>query len=87
MRVMFSSNGRLRYLIGATCIHMEMPPETRVVDVLENVAERYGAEARALILGERSGVLVLVNDEMIEQSTTAVSDGDEVTVLLPMAGG
>jgi len=87
MRVMFSSNGRLRNLIGAACIHMEVPPETRVVDVLENVAERYGAEARALILGERSGVLVLVNDEMIEQSTIAVSDGDEVTVLLPMAGG
>ena len=87
MRVMFSSNGRLRDLMGAACIRMEVPPETRVVDVLENVAERYGAEARALILGERSGVLVVVNDEMIERSTIAVSDGDEVTVLLPMAGG
>jgi len=84
---MFSSNGKLRHLIGAARIRMEVPAETRVVDVLENVAERYGAEARALILGERSGVLVLVNDEMIEQSTIAVSDGDEVTVLLPMAGG
>jgi molybdopterin converting factor small subunit len=87
MRVMFSSYGKLRDLMGAACIRMEVPPETRVVDVLENVAERYGAEARALILGERSGVLVLVNDEMIEQSTIAVSDGDEVTVLLPIAGG
>ena len=87
MRVMFSSNGKLRDLMGAACIGMEVPPETRVVDVLENVAKRYGADARALILGERSGVLLLVNDEMIEQRTIAVSDGDEVTVLLPMAGG
>jgi molybdopterin converting factor small subunit len=87
MRIVFSSNSKLRDLMGAACIRMEMPPETRVVDVLENVAERYGAEARALILGERSGVLVLVNDEMIEQSTIAVSHGDEITVLLPIAGG
>ena len=87
MRVTFSSNGKLRDLMGAACIGMEVPPETRVVDVLENVAERYGADARALILGERSGVLVLVNDEMIEQSTIAVSHGDEITVLLPIAGG
>jgi len=87
MRVTFSSNGKLRDLLGAACIGMEVPPETRVVDVLENVAKRYGADARALILGERSGVLVLVNDEMIEQSTIAVSHGDEITVLLPIAGG
>ena len=87
MQVMFSSNGKLRQLIGSVRVRMEVPPETRVVDVLENVAERYGAKARTLILGERSGVLVLVNDEMIEQNTISVSDGDEVTVLLPMAGG
>jgi molybdopterin converting factor small subunit len=87
MRVLFSSNGKLGQLIGTARIRMEVPPESRVADVLATVAERYGAEARALILGERSGVLVLVNDEMIEQSTMAVSDGDEVSVFLPMAGG
>ena len=53
MQVMFSSNGKLRQLIGSVRVRMEVPPETRVVDVLENVAERYGAEARTLILGER----------------------------------
>jgi len=87
MRVLFSSNGKLGQLIGTARIRMEVPPESRVADVLETVAERYGADARALILGERSGVLVLVNDEMIEQSTIAVSHGDEITVLLPIAGG
>lgn len=87
MQVVFSSNGKLRELIGSSRIRMEVPPETSVKDLLEDVAERFGVEARTLILGGRSGVLVAVNGEMIDRNTTRVADGDEVTVLLPMAGG
>jgi molybdopterin converting factor small subunit len=87
MRVKFSSNGKLRQVIGAAQIRLEVPEGSKVADVLETVASQYGPEARNLMMGERSGVLVLLEDEMIEETTLPVNEGDEVTVMLPMAGG
>lgn len=87
MRVKFSSNGKLRQVIGAAQIRIEVPEGSQVADVLEAVAGQYGPDARNLMLGEHSGVLVLLDDEMLEAVTVPVHEGDEVTVMLPMAGG
>jgi molybdopterin converting factor small subunit len=87
MRVIFSGNGKIRQLMGVARLEFDMPAESRVINVLESVADRFGPDARKLVLGDRSGLLLLINDEMVADATAAVAEGDEVTVLLPMAGG
>jgi molybdopterin converting factor small subunit len=89
---------RVRYLaqlkqaagLGAETVELEGPCAAR--EFVANLAERHGGPLRGLLLtpgGQvQPTILIFVGDEQVAAGASeALRDGDEVTLLSPIAGG
>lgn len=81
----------LREIAGSKEIEID-GDELSVKQALEKLAERCGQKARDILFDQQGqvwpSVLLLVNGEATESGPeTRVKSGDEVSVLLPTAGG
>lgn len=84
---------QLRAAVGQTEEDVELPEDSRLSEVLVQLASRHEA-ARTHFVTEtgqaRPSLLVVVNDAAVsarEAATTLVRHGDVVTLLPPIAGG
>jgi len=81
----------LREIAGSKEVEVE-GDELSVKQALERFAERFGQEAQSVLFDQQGqlwpSVLLLVNGEATDSGADArVKSGDEVSVLLPTAGG
>ena len=81
----------LREIAGSKDIEIE-GDELSVKQALERFAERFGQRAKDILFDQQGqvwpSVLLLVNGEAADSGPeTRVKSGDEVSVLLPTAGG
>ena len=72
----------LRSLTGLKSLELEMPPESKVVDLKLMVANRFPQVVPALV----ETVLVSVNREYAEDEQI-IPDGAEVALFPPVSGG
>lgn len=67
-----------------------LPPSETVEEMVVEIAQRY-EEAKEHLLNEegkvREDIIILLNEESIEDLSQPLKEGDEVFVLLPIAGG
>jgi molybdopterin converting factor small subunit len=82
---------QLRQAVGVAVEHIELDRPCAAVELVTQVAERHGPPLRDLLLAAdgrpRPTVLLFVGDEQIGPGSPPLRDGDEVTILSPMAGG
>lgn len=91
MRVTLSGTGPLKRMVSEG-LSLDLPAGARVRDALAEAGARLGDMAPVLQDeqgGTRPGIVVFVNDQMIRRNgvDAELSDGDELTVLMPVAGG
>lgn len=92
MQVTFSATGPLKRMLNQGELLLEVPPGTKVAGALEEVVQKLGQQAASILPEEgtlRPGIVVVVNDEMLRRGGAEheLHDGDELTVLMPVAGG
>jgi molybdopterin converting factor small subunit len=93
MRVTMTFLGLLRDHIGAPSLAVELPAGSTYRDLLEALAPTLEAklptwtwDAPKRSFSQRVTVSRNLNADLREE-TTCLTDGDEILVLLPMAGG
>ncbi len=92
MKVTIHYLGQLEQLAGKPSETRELRQPVRLSDLLADLAGHYGDEFRRMVTdetgGPRSSLLVVMNGEAVSKtSSPALQDGDEVTLLPPIAGG
>ena len=91
MNVAVRDMARLRQAAGAASEQVELDRPCTVAELLQRLAASHGAPFRDLVLdaagGAHPALLLFVGDEQISPETTALRDGEVLTVLTPMAGG
>lgn len=91
MRVTLSGTGPLKRMVSEG-LSLELPTGASVRDALAEASTRLRDLAPVLEDEQgrtRPGIVVFVNDQMVRRNGTdaELSDGDELTVLMPVAGG
>ena len=91
MKVAVRYMAQLRQAAGRAGEQVELDQPCTAAELLKRMADRYGRPFRDLVLDAhdrlRPAVLLFVGDEQVRPETTALRDGDVLTVLTPMAGG
>jgi molybdopterin converting factor small subunit len=79
---------KLRLVMLKSDMELELPENSSVSDVLEEMTRLYGESARRLIFDAAGNlrVIALVNSQKVDTSTK-LSDGETVTVLALVSGG
>ncbi|MDQ3680442.1 MAG: MoaD/ThiS family protein [Actinomycetota bacterium] len=91
MQVTLSGTGPLKRMVREG-LSLDLPTGARIRDALTEASARLGDMAPVLQDEEGQtgpGIVVFVNDQMIRRNgaDAELSDGDELTVLMPVAGG
>ena len=93
MKVTFSATGPLKHMVSSEGMVLDLRDGARVRDALSVASAQLGEEASNRLFhdegGLQPGVVVVVNDELIRRSggDRELSDGDELTIMMPVAGG
>lgn len=92
MHVTFSGTGPLKRALSEEGLRLDLPAGARVRDALSAASQRLGAAGAVLGGGDnpvQPGLVVFLNDEMVRRNRvdTELKDGDQLTVLMPVAGG
>jgi molybdopterin converting factor small subunit len=81
---------QLRRAAGCSVERVHLPSELTLADLFACLGDLHGEPFRHLLLGETGrphpSLLVFIRDQPAEP-TTVLREGDEVTILTPMAGG
>ena len=84
-------NGQLRQFTGCTSEEIELPVDKTISACVRFLADRHGEEATKALLDEknspRPSLLILVNDLTTPDTESKLKDGDELAILMPIAGG
>jgi molybdopterin converting factor small subunit len=83
---------QLKQAAGVAAESVDVPPRSSVRALILLVAERHGEALRRLLLDASGAIqstilLFLNNGQVMVDEDTILKDGDEVTLLSPMAGG
>ncbi len=91
MKIAVRYMAQLRQAAGVAAEVVELDEAGSLADLLRLLAERRGAELCRLLLANNGSpqptLLVFVGDAQADVSRTTLTDGDEVTLLSPIAGG
>ena len=93
MLVKFKSFGLLRRIIGTKLVEIEVPEQSSVRDVIDNVLKKWGDPAKQLIIDNEkiSGNLIVMLNmrdvDTLDGVETIVKENDEVAVLPHVQGG
>lgn len=84
--------GQLEQFAGRPSDTREFRARIRLPDLLAELAGHYGEDFRRMVMDEagrpRASLLIVMNGEAINRaSDPEFKDGDEVTLLPPIAGG
>lgn len=87
MAVKVFLTGKVAEVLGEEIL---LPPSKTVEEMVVEIAQRH-EEAKEHLLDEggkvREGIIILLNEESIEDLSQPLKEGDEVFILLPIAGG
>ena len=77
---------------GRRIVECEFGGRVSATELMRRLVEDFGGKARKLLLTEngtvRENILVMRNGQMVrDRDEKTISPGDEVAVLLPVAGG
>ncbi len=90
MSITVHYHAQLRRAAGRPAEELDAEPGLTVGALLRRLAQRHGEALGALLLDARGGMprslLVFIGEQAADPSDP-VCDGDEVTILTPMAGG
>ena len=91
MKVAVRYMAQLRQAAGVATEEVELNGGEKPAALLHLLAERHGEELRRLLLTAdgkpQATLLVFVGDDQADVAQTTLRDGDEVTLLSPIAGG
>lgn len=91
MKILFSTNGQIRDVLGEESLVIELPVNGGLNDILTAVSGRLDLSAQNFLVNEENqlqpGLMVIVNDEMVFEDECFIKDGDQVSILMPMSGG
>ena len=92
MNVTVSGTGPLKRAVSGEGLRLDLPEGAKVSDALSAASQRLGTAGSALQDEGghvQRGVVVFLNDEMVRRNKVDIElkDGDELTVLMPVAGG
>lgn len=92
MNVTVNYFGQLRQIVGRDSEPRECADSMGLGDLLADLAGEHGSEFRGMLMDEagelRAYLLILVNGETIDKKAVCpLQDGDEITLLPPIAGG
>ena len=92
MKVTVRFFGQVRQAAGKDSEILEIDPATTPRAVVQRLAESSGEPLRSHLLGDdgevRSSLVLVIGDEQVDLDTTSpLADGDELTILPPIAGG
>ena len=82
----------LRQIAGEKQVAFDAEPGMCVSKLVEKLCERYGQDARNLLLNADGqlwdSIMIIINQETVSKGEDVpLSAGDEVSLLLPIAGG
>lgn len=85
----------LREAIGADEIKFEVEEGASPIDVVRKLVENYGDDVESLLIDDkhnkvRPQILIFLNGKSVQHSklsTIKLSDGDELSIIPPVAGG
>ncbi len=77
---------------GKRIVECDLPGPVSTTELMQRLSDEYGEKARDLLFSDdgtvRESILVMRNGQMVrDRDEKAISSGDEVAVLLPVAGG
>jgi len=77
---------------GQRVVDCAVDQPVSTTELLRTLADRYGEKAQKLLFDPQGGVsqslVIMCNGQMVrDREAKAISPGDEVAVLLPVAGG
>jgi molybdopterin converting factor small subunit len=84
--------GQLKEAAGRPCDNIERDDPCSVTDLVQQLARKHGSPLAPLLLDDRGAVrptlLLFVGEEQVRPADAVqVKDGDEVTLVSPIAGG
>lgn len=91
MQVTLSATGPLKRMVSDGLV-LDLRDGARLRDALSEACGRLGEEAATRVFNGagdlQPGIVVVVNDELIRRGgDRELSDGDDLTILMPVAGG
>jgi molybdopterin converting factor small subunit len=92
MRITFHYLAQLKRFAGVAAETIDVAAGCTLPEALRLVGARHGTEFRAALLdnggGARASLLFFLGNEQVRpDAARPLRDGDEVTILSPMAGG
>lgn len=91
MKILFSTNGQIRDVLGEEHITLELPVDGGLSHILAEVSRRLDQTAQQLLVDDNNqlqpGLMLIVNDQMMFEHECSIKDGDLVSILMPMSGG
>jgi len=92
MQVTLEYFAQVRQAAGVESEQVQPADGTDIVTLLTELADRHGEAFRGLVLTEagaiRPSLVVLVNGHAVSRDEPQpLADGDQITILSPMAGG
>jgi molybdopterin converting factor small subunit len=91
MKVTVRYMAQLRQAAGVVTQEIELNGDAKPADLLCRLADRHGGALRRLLLTAdgkpQPTLLVFVGDDQADVANTTLRDGNEVTLLSPIAGG
>ena len=84
--------GALERHLGGARLEVELPAGAAYRDLLDAIGERWGAELAPRLWDAearrfRGGVVAMSGGRDLQDEGAPLSDGQEITLLLPLAGG
>lgn len=81
MKIMVRVNGTLAQKVGVPRFPVELEPDARVNELLVHLSERFPN-----VVGELAAVVVVSGGAVLSE-TALLKEGQDVALLLPVAGG
>lgn len=94
MKIVLQSFANIKEVLGSRELEIELPPQSRLAELLAELARRFGAaldrQIRDQLTGEIVPFLILVNGKAFRSTvdlSAPLHDGDAVTIMIPFDGG
>lgn len=92
MKITLQYETQIKRAVGTGAETIEAADGADAAEVLRTAAERHDESVRAMLLTDngqlRPSLLMFVGDQQVSRQTSVpLTDGDTVTVMLPISGG
>jgi len=86
----FHCSGQIRAALGRGDLALDLGPPVTVAEAIRRLGDQVAPELRGQILesgGPARSLLIFLDGVQIQDTSILVADGQEITILSPIAGG